>query len=144
MYSRILQTYKCRRKEWRSHIKSQLLCSNRPSPISTRDTNSQCYSPPPPISPTKDIEDQFSSPQPPQSPTRDIEGQCPTYKCSRKEWRSHMKSQLLWSNPPSPISTRDINSKCSSPPPPIPSTRDIKSQCSILPYPISSIRDIKC
>ncbi|GFN78002.1 hypothetical protein PoB_000450800 [Plakobranchus ocellatus] len=68
-----------------------------------------------------------------------------TYKCSRKEWRSHIKSQLLCSNPPSPISpTRDIKSQSSIPPLPISSTRDIKSQCSIPPYPISSIGDIKC
>ncbi|GFN82365.1 hypothetical protein PoB_000887100 [Plakobranchus ocellatus] len=67
------------------------------------------------------------------------------YKCSRKEWRSHIKSQVLCSNPPLPISptTRDIKSQGSIPPYPISSIRDIKSQCSIPPYPISSIRDIK-
>ncbi|GFO25918.1 hypothetical protein PoB_005242300, partial [Plakobranchus ocellatus] len=66
-----------------------------------------------------------------------------TYNFSRKEWRSHIKSQLLCSNPPSPISPIRDNSECSNPPSPISSTRDIKSQGSIPPYPISPIRDIK-
>ncbi|GFO09984.1 hypothetical protein PoB_003648900 [Plakobranchus ocellatus] len=57
--------------------------------------------------------------------------------------QKRMAYALLWSNPPSPISTRDTNSHRSSPPSPLSPTRDIEVQCLSLPSPKSPTRDTK-